>query len=149
MHYCNMKITERGLKIYDRVLGTLSAVAIIFGGWWTIYGFTQEKINENEVRWKQIIWDKFKDKKSIYFELCDAEAEIAACNSYEEVVMAQKHFRKLFVGRAHIIATLDTAVNNQKVDFRDTLDYYLEHRPATKPFDYFINSCLILSALIN
>ena len=140
-----MTITENSFKIYDRALATLSAVAIIIGGFWTLWGFIRAKNKENLLIEQKIRLDKFNDKKDIYYELCDAEGEIASCNSYEEVVIAQKHFRKLYLGRAHIIAELDVEVNNQKVSFRKLLDKYLLEKPEARPFDYFKESSLELA----
>jgi hypothetical protein len=140
-----MRIKEENLQIYDRLLATLSALALLIGGFWTLAEFIRTKHKENELLAEKINIEYFQDKKAIYYELCDAESEIAACNTYDEVLVAQKHFRKLYVGKAHIIAKLDTAVNNQKVDFCDLLNQYIEEKPQEKPFTYFQSSCLELS----
>lgn len=147
-----MTLTEEKLRIYDRGLATISALALIIAGFWTLWGFMQDKEKDRQardkeiaLRTKEINLQLFTDKKLIYYELCDAEAEIAACNSYQEVVSAQKHFRKLYVGRAHIIGQLDDSVNNQKIRFCSLLDKYLEEKPAETPFYYFGNTSLQLS----
>jgi hypothetical protein len=135
---------EKKLMIYDRVLGTISAFAIIVGGIWTLLGYIDAKNKENELRLEQMKTSIFNEKKALYYDLSDSEAEIAACNSYEEVLSAQIHFRKLYVGRAHIISKLDTDVNNQKIAFGDLLDSYLKNKPGIKPFDYFGSASLEL-----
>ncbi len=68
-----MKITERELKIYDRLLATVSAFAIICGGIWTIANFISAKNKENELRQQEIRQAIYEDKKAIYYELADAE----------------------------------------------------------------------------
>ena len=140
-----MSIEEDKLKIYDRILATLSAIAIIAGGFWTLWGFIRANEKENLLLEQQMKLNVFNDKKAIYYELCDAEGEIAACNSYNEVVLAQKHFRRLYVGKAHIIAELDVEVNNQKVEFCRLLNKYLADKPPESPFDFFIDSSLALA----
>ena len=137
-------ITEKKLMVYDRVLATLSAFAIIVGGLWTLLGYVEAKNKENDLRKQQIAALIFDEKKALYYDLSDSEAEIAACNSYEEVVLAQKHFRKLYVGRAHIISKLDTDVNKQKLAFGDRLNKYLKDKPQIMPFDYFGTASLEL-----
>jgi hypothetical protein len=102
-----MEITEQKLKIYDRILATVSTLAIIVAGIWSLWEIIETRKKENILLTQQIDLIKFNDKKAIYFELCDAEGKIAACNSYDEVLIAQKDFRKLYLGKAHIIADLD------------------------------------------
>ncbi|MBD2716503.1 hypothetical protein KBK19_15785 [Microvirga sp. STR05] len=144
-----MAISEDKLRIYDRVLATFSSLALLIGGFWTVWEVIETKDKENYLAEQKVSIEKFNEKKSIYYELCEAESEIAACNTYDEVVMAQKHFRKLFFGKAHMISYLDAEVNNQKIDFRDSLDNYLFNKPKIDPIDYFGGSVLALSDICN
>ena len=129
--------TDTDLKVYDRALSTVSTIALIIGGIWSLNGFMQAHNKENNLRQQQIKLAIFNDKKAVYYDLVDAESEIASCNTYDEVIVAQKHFRKLYVGRAHIIAGLDKDVNIQKIAFNKLLDKYLKEKPAKTPFNYF------------
>ena len=140
-----MDLTEKKFKIYDRALATLSTLAIVLGGFWTLWGFIRANEKENFLTEQKIKMENFNDKKAIYYELCDAEGEIVACNNYNEVVLAQKHFRKLYVGRAHINSELDVAVNNQKIKFGNLLDEYLSKKSTEDPYNYFAESALELS----
>jgi|JI6StandDraft_1071083.scaffolds.fasta_scaffold322762_1 hypothetical protein len=140
-----MEITEQKLKIYDRILATVSTLAIIVAGIWSLWEIIETRKKENILLTQQIDLIKFNDKKAIYFELCDAEGKIAACNSYDEVLIAQKDFRKLYLGKAHIIADLDIEVNNQKIEFCLLLDKYLNEKSTERPFDYFFDATLKLS----
>ena len=138
-------ISDKALKIYDRVLYTITTLAILIGGFWTLFSFLQEKKKENILLKQQINLTIFNDKKAAYYELVDAASEIAVCNSYEEVVIAQKHFRKLYLGRAHIVVQLDNPVNEQKIDFNTLLNKYLKEKPTESPLTYFGANCLALS----
>jgi hypothetical protein len=135
-----MEISEQRLKYYDRVLATLTAITIIVGGLWTFWKF----IDQRNLEIKKITFD---EKKALYYELVNAEAEIASSMSYEEVVVAQKRFRNLYSGRSHIIAKLDPEVENQKVVFMGILNEYIKTKPPERPFKYFNSPSLRLAEL--
>jgi hypothetical protein len=148
-----MKITETSLKIYDRLLATISALAIIIGGLWSLNGLQKEKVKENELKLKenelrrqQIKLDIFLDKKAAYYELCEAAAEVAACNSYDEVMVAKKKYIKSYLGKAHIIAQLDDSVGYLKVMYKFKIDDYLSEKPDKTPYQYFGGEALKLTS---
>jgi len=134
------------MKIYDRFLATISALAIIIGGLWSLDRLHSEKVKENELRIQQIKLDIYLEKKAAYYELCEAAAEIAACDSYDEVMMAKKHFIKLYLGKAHLITQLDNLVAGQKGKFKTLLNKYTDERPNQTPYEYFHFAALKLTS---
>jgi hypothetical protein len=151
---------EQRLKVYDRYLATVSAIAIVVGGLFTFYTYLhgerirdaqEHKLKEKEIaqtqqelslRQKELTFAIFKDKRDAYLALTDAASAIAACRSYEEVETASKEFLKLYYGRAHIIAEGDNDVYQKKIAFRRALAKYLDEKPTGQPYTFFENLAL-------
>jgi hypothetical protein len=140
-------ISDYKLKIYDRILATISALAIIGGGIWTVTTYLNQQKEQTKQLERQVRWEIYNQKSPIYYELCDAEAEIAACDTHEEVLLAQKNFWRLYYGKAHIIAQLEDTIFKQKIRFMKSLNNYLWNDSNKSPNDVFGSSSLELSLL--
>jgi hypothetical protein len=156
---------EAKLKVYDRILATVSAIGLILGGIWGVYTYAETRRKETEQRADQAASEKiqrqkeaeqkdreiqlrrdeldrqvFTERKATYLTLSDAACEVVACRDRKEVEERSKIFLKLYFGRAHIIAEGDSEVEDCKIAFKDLIFKYLngKDRDSTKiPFDYF------------
>jgi hypothetical protein len=148
-------LRESNLKVYDRILATVSVIGLIIGGVWGLYSHFQQKAAEALQRDQEIELRKheldlliFQEKKEAYLALCDAACEVVACQDRAEVAERSRAFRKLFYGRAHIIADPDPEVSDKKIEFNNKLTSYLtgEDKGSTKaPFLYFGSAALNLT----
>jgi hypothetical protein len=157
---------EEKLKLYDRVLATVSALGLIVGGVWGVYTYSHTRQREidqkseeakraGELKGKEILLRKheldlmiFKERKEAYFALCDAACEIAACRDRKEVVDRSRAYLQLYYGRAHIIADSDDDVSEKKVAFKERLMEYLygKSKDSTElPFTFFGNDAYALT----
>ena len=119
------------LKLYDRILASITAFGVIVGGSWAMY-------THFELRHKEIALMVFKEKKEAYLALIDAAGEVTASNNRQEVVENAPLFLKLYYGRAHVIAEADPQVSKQKIAFKEKLMAYLDdERVNVSPFEYF------------
>ncbi len=152
------EVRESNLKVYDRILATISILGIVFGGIWGFYSHLQQRVAEAKQSEKQKLAEAkqkdeeiqlrkheldlliFQEKKDAYYALCDAACDIVACRNRKEVEERSRVFLKMYFGRAHIIAEADSAVSKKKIDFKNRLMSYLdgEDKASTEaPFDYF------------
>jgi hypothetical protein len=149
---------EARLKVYDRMLATVSALGLLMGGVWAVYTYSQARHKEveqkaaeakqaAELREKEIQLRKqeldlqvFKERKETYYALCDAACEIVACRNRKEVEERSQAFLKMYYGRAHIIAEGDPDVSAKKIAFKKKLMEYLEGESKDSmesPFTFF------------
>ncbi len=90
----------------------------------------------------------FQERKEAYLALCDAACEVVACKDRQEVVDRSRAFRKMFYGRAHIIADPDPVVGDMKVAFNNKLTSYLtgdDKETDKSPYLYFGGAALNLT----
>lgn len=149
------EIRESNLKVYDRVLATVSILGIVSGGIWGFYSHIQQRVAEASQKDKEIELRKheldlliFQERKEAYLALCDAACEIVACKDRQEVAERSRAFRKMYYGRAHIIADPDPVVGDMKVAFNNKLTSYLtgDDKESTKsPYLYFGGAALDLT----
>jgi hypothetical protein len=112
---------EARLKVYDRVLATVSALSLIVGGVWAVYINAEarnkeigQRAEELRTRDRELRLQVFKDRKGTYMALCDAVGDVVACRDREEVKAKARTFIKLYVGRAHIIVDDDDVSKKKK-----------------------------------
>jgi hypothetical protein len=136
---------EAKLKLYDRVLATLTALGLILGGVWGVYTYFGIQHQTIELRERELAFMVFNEKKHAYLALIDAAAEITASKNRQEVSEKAPLFLKLYYGRAHVIAEADRNVSKKKVTFRNKLMKYLEDKIDTPPHEYFGGAALALT----
>jgi hypothetical protein len=143
------------LKVYDRLLASVSALALIIGGCWGLFNYfdtkkkeasaaeeqhrqtADQKERELQLRKHELDLMVFKERKEAYLALCDAACEIVACRDRKEVEERSRAFLKMYYGRAHIIAEADPEVSGKKIAFKNKLMEYLESNNTESPFGYF------------
>ena len=134
---------ERSLKLYDRGLATIKALAIIFGGIWGLLRYLDDQKSaqaaaeqaakkdfilrekEQQQRQRQLELMIYKEKKEAYYAIIDAACDIVACQTREKAKIRANGFYKLYFGRAHLISELDPEVNDAKKKFMRKLMKYL------------------------
>ncbi|MEI8380620.1 MAG: hypothetical protein WCJ09_10855 [Planctomycetota bacterium] len=131
---------EIRLKVYDRVLATVSALGLIFGGAWSLFEYASSRTHENELRTRELNLAIFRERRDTYFAISDAASDIAASRSREDVIERSRAFLKLYNGRAHLLAEIDSDVKSSKIEFKNLLFEYLDGKDKNtteSPFDYF------------
>lgn len=139
---------EAKLKVYDRILATVSALGLVIGGCWGLYTYSRATYGEAQHRKDELKRLIFNERKDVYLLLCDAVCDIVACRNRNEVEEKSRSFLKLYAGRAHIIAEPDSDVSKMKIAFKNRLMDYLEgeHKTSkTLPFHFFVNTALDLT----
>jgi hypothetical protein len=140
-----IEVREANLKLYDRILASISAIGLIAGGIWGLVTYSESKKQESEHKASEIELRKyeldlsiFKERKEAYYALCDAACDIAASHDRNDVIERSREFLKLYNGRAHIIAEGDNDVFDKKIAFQKKLMSYLKGKNiADSPYDYF------------
>jgi len=133
------------LKLFDRILATITALGVIVGGVWGLYNHFGLQHEANQLRQNEIDLMLFKEKKDTYLSLIDAAGEIIACKNRQEVSGKAPLFLKLYLGRAHVIAEADSNVMKMKIAFKEKLDTYLKDQINESPFKYFGSAALALT----
>jgi hypothetical protein len=103
---------------------------------------------ELQLRKRELDLAIYKERKEVYYALCDAASDIAASRDRKEVTERARAFLKLFNVRAHILACDELDVSSQKVWFLLKLKQYLEgedKESTVSPFDYFGQAALDLT----
>jgi hypothetical protein len=136
---------EAKLKIFDRILATITAIGVIVGGVWGLYNHFGLQHEANQLWQNEIDLMVFKEKKETYLALIDAAGEIIACKNRQEVSEKAPLFLKLYLGRAHVIADADSEVRDKKIAFKEKLDTYLKDKINESPFKYFGSAALALT----
>ena len=136
---------ESNLKIYDRILATVTALGVVIGGLWGLYNHFELQRHANELRQREFKLMVFKEKKDAYMALIDAAGEIVASKNRQEVSENASQFLKLYLGRAHVIAEADSNVSSMKIAFKNKLDTYLKGQIDEDPFIYFRSTALALT----
>ncbi|GAB4151719.1 MAG: hypothetical protein Tsb009_27260 [Planctomycetaceae bacterium] len=143
----------RKLEIYDRALATVKVLAIAVAGIWGLYqhflkldqarasreetAAKQAELKQRELdqRQRELDLKIFQEKRELYMSLCDVAAELAACESREEVRQKAKAFYRLYYGRSHLISALDTDVGEKKSEFEKALREFLESQSDETPLE--------------
>lgn len=139
---------EANLKLYDRVLATVSAIGLIAGGVWGLFTYANSKSNEARHRVEDLNRQVFNDRKEAYLRLVDAACEIVGCRDRSEVEKKSRAFLTLYAGRAHVIADPDSEVTQKKISFKNRLIDYMEGENKESkelPFHFFKDAALELT----
>ena len=132
--------SKDGLKVYDRVLATVSAIGLIAGGGWSVYQYNASRARENDIKARELDLALFRERRDTYYAISDAASDIAAARNREQVIERSREFLKLYNGRAHLLAELDDDVRQSKIAFKKLLHEYLDGQDkesTESPFAYF------------
>ena len=108
---------EFRFKLFDRGVAVVSAMSIIVSGVFGLISYSNQRKVDSALKRREFRLSVYREKKEIYYPLCESAAAIVSCDSQNEAKPHINDFLTLYYGKAHLIA-IDTEVNNAKVDFR-------------------------------
>jgi hypothetical protein len=141
------KDTDRAefrFKIFDRGVAAVSAMSIIVSGVFGLISYNNQRKIDSALKKREFQLSVYREKKEIYYPLCESAAAIVSCTSQNEAKPHIKDFLTLYYGKAHLIA-IDLEVNNAKVDFRAKLNEWVDSKDQKPPPKDLINLALNLT----
>ncbi len=126
---------EYKFKLFDRCLASVSAVGLISSGLFGLISYTNQKKADSELRRREIQLTIYREKKEVYYPLCESAAAIVSSGSLDEARKHVKDYMTLYYGKAHLVV-IDPTVSRAKIEFATSLmDWVNEKKPNPPPDD--------------
>jgi hypothetical protein len=110
---------ERAMKLWERILGTVTAAALVVAGVWTAWTYfkqQQEVLDQKRREYRLMVRN---EKRELYQPLCSAAARIATAKTMRDAEPDIAKFWELYWGQVHFIP--DEGFQRAKERFRDEL----------------------------
>ena len=109
-------IREDWARTIDCCAKVVTALAIVFGGWWTLHQY-QDNLRERRENNSNEASRPYRQKRlDIYFEVTSVAATIATSKDKTEVARAKDKFFSLYHGPASIVANSAVQSSMQQID---------------------------------
>lgn len=104
-----------GFKLWERLVQSITALGLVFGGLWTFWTYTEDRRHEDRLA-------LYKEQKERYYPLAMASAEIVTARSLVAARPAIKAFQTLYYGEGIISA--DPEFTEAAKDFLDAISEF-------------------------
>jgi hypothetical protein len=112
------------MKIWDRLLATVTAASLVVGGIWTVWAYFKHQKEELDRKRQEYLLTLRKEKRELYQPLCTAAARIATAQTMCDAEVDIATFWQLYWGQVHFVS--DVGFQEAKERFRDELMECLE-----------------------
>ena len=114
-----VKPTEWSLKVYDRILASITALGLIGGAFWTVLQYRVERDKEAAARRTEYLIQLRREKQELYEPLRTAIAKIGTAKTMGDARPFINQFWEMYWGDLHLIKDRD--VHNAKEDYSRAL----------------------------
>lgn len=96
-------IPEEWARTIDCLTKLLTAVVIVFGGWWTVYQYLNGRTNQLATQRLEAQKPLLEERLRLYVEATTAAATIATSQDASEVANAKERFWRLYRGPMNLV----------------------------------------------
>ncbi len=119
-------LDELTLKKWDRILATITALGVVFGGFWTAYSFVQQRGLEYRSQQR-------KEKRELFQPFGTIAASIATAKTLADADTEIHKFWTMYYGSIHTLR--DDRFEQAKINFGEALRAACQDDPKQRPPD--------------